>query len=389
VTPRPLAAVLSIGPRLLQFDVDVESATLAVRSAVEVDENVQYAWPHASGDFLYVAASNGGPEGTRNDRHFVQVLRLDPRARTLQAHGLPAALPARPVHITTDECSTHVLVAYNQPSGLTVHDVARDATVASTVAAAAPGDAGIYGHQVRVTPGDHGVVFVTRGNSAAGNKPEDPGALNVFDYANGRLALVASIAPGGGYGFGPRHVDFHPALPWLFVSLERQNRLQTFALDAQGRVGAMPVHSVDTLADPAHPRQRQLAGAIHVHPRGHVVYVANRALGLADAQGQCVSIGGETTIAVFAIDAASGMARRIQDVDTMGASPRTFAIDPSGRLMVVANSTALAVLANGRVVVTPPNVALFRIDDDGTLRYVRRYPFPDAHAAMLWIGLVA
>jgi 6-phosphogluconolactonase (cycloisomerase 2 family) len=388
MTHRPLSAVLSIGPRLLQFQVDTDAATLAVRGALDLQDNVQYAWPHASGDFLYVAASNGGPGGTRNDRHFAHALALDPRTRALRLHGPPAPLPARPVHLTTDETSRHLLVAYNDPSGLTVHRIAPDATLADIIDRAAPADAGVYGHQVRVTPGDRTVILVTRGNSAVQGKPEDPGALKVFDWREGRLGSAVSVAPGGGYGFGPRHVDFHADLPWLFVSLERQNRLDVFPLDAHGHVAASPAHCVDTLADAAHVHRRQLAGAIHVHPNGRFVYVANRALGLAEAHGKQISIGGETTIAVFAIDAATGMPRRIQDVDTMGASPRTFAIDPSGRLMLVANSTAHGVLQNGQVVTTPANIAVLRIDDDGTLRYVRRYAFPEADAAMSWIGFV-
>jgi 6-phosphogluconolactonase (cycloisomerase 2 family) len=388
-TSRPLTAVLSIGPRLVQFEVDVDAATLHARSDVALRENVQYAWPHPSGDFLYVATSNGGPGGTRNDRHEACVVRLDPATRALRPEGAPQPLPGRPVHLTVDERSRHALVAYNAPSNLTVHRIAPDGAWGETVEQHARMDAGIYGHQVRVTPGDRSVILVARGNSATPTKREDPGALKVFEYREGQLLPAASIAPGGGYGFGPRHVDFHPASPWLYASLERQNALQMFALDPRGIVAAGPSFSVDTLADPANVRHRQLAGAIHVHPGGGFVYVANRALGLADVNGSPVSMGGETSIAVFAIDPDTGRPGRIQDVDTMGGSPRTFAIDPGGRLMLVANSTPLPVLERGSVTTTPPNVAVFRVARDGTLSYVRRYEFPEADRPLLWIGLVA
>ena len=46
--------------------------------------------------------------------------------------------------------------------------------------------------------------------SSRGGKPEEPGALKVFDYADGVLSNEVSVAPNGGYGFGPRHLDFHP-----------------------------------------------------------------------------------------------------------------------------------------------------------------------------------
>jgi len=66
-------------------------------------------------------------------------------------------------------------------------------------------------------------------------KPEDPGALKIFGFEDGQLTNRASIAPGGGYGFGPRHLDFHPAQPWVYVSLERQNKLESQAAERQPR----------------------------------------------------------------------------------------------------------------------------------------------------------
>ena len=48
------------------------------------------------------------------------------------------------------------------------------------------------------------------------------------------LTNAGSIAPNGGYGFGPRHLDFNPTQPWVYVSLERQNKLQLFKLEGDG-----------------------------------------------------------------------------------------------------------------------------------------------------------
>jgi 6-phosphogluconolactonase (cycloisomerase 2 family) len=50
----------------------------------------------------------------------------------------------------------------------------------------------------------------------------------VFSFKDGQLANRGSIAPNGGYGFGPRNLDFHPGLPLVYVSLERQNRLDVY-----------------------------------------------------------------------------------------------------------------------------------------------------------------
>ena len=89
----------------------------------------------------------------------------------------------------------------------------------------APIDAGIFAHQVRVTPDNRHVILVTRGNEVTPQKAEDPGGLKMFDYKNGVLSNQSEIAPNGGREYGPRHLDFHPSKPWMYVSIETQNKM--------------------------------------------------------------------------------------------------------------------------------------------------------------------
>src|SRR5437868_3067461 len=178
-----------------------------------------------------------------------------------------------------------------------------------------PIDPGIYGHQVRVSLDNRKVILVTRGHDAAGGKPEEPGALKVFDYAGGQLTDEVSVAPNGGYGFGPRHLDFHPTRPWVYVSLERQNALDMFEISG-GALSTAPVFRKETLAEPGNIRGRQAAGTVHVHPNGRSVYAVNRASSTVEADGKPLFAGGENTFAVYEIDTATGEPVPIQHVDT-------------------------------------------------------------------------
>src|SRR5258708_26695089 len=222
----------SVGARLTQYDVDVDAAMLIRRRTVTLPANVHYGWPHASRQYLYVATSDSasGIGGHTGNQHNVSAFRIGPGSGTLTLHGAPIPLPTRPIHMTTDIASTHVLVAFSNPSGLRVYRINPDATLGAEVEPPQPIDPGIYGHQVRVSLVDRTAILVTRRHDAAGGKPEEPGALKVFDYRGGVLTEEVSIAPNGGYGFGPRHLDFHPTKPGGFVSLERQNRLDMFPL---------------------------------------------------------------------------------------------------------------------------------------------------------------
>jgi len=351
--------------------------------------NVHYAWPHASGRYLYVASSDSAPgAGSVGDKHHVTAFRIDPATGGLTPHGEPIPLPTRPIHMTTDTPSDHLLVAFSNPSALRVYRVNPNATPGDEVGQPEPIDAGIYGHQVRVSPDNRLAILVTRGHdAAAAGKPEEPGALKVFQYRDGLLTEEVSVAPNGGYGFGPRHLDFHPSKPWVYVSLERQNKLDMFAI-TNGKLSAAPVFRKETLAEPGNIRGRQAAGTVHVHPNGRFVYAANRASSTVQVDGNQMFAGGENTFAVYEIDATTGEPVPIQHVDTCGIHCRTFHIDPSGRMLVAAHIMALRVREGTAIRIVPASLAVFRIDDGGKLDFVRKYDVDVGSRTMFWMGMV-
>jgi 6-phosphogluconolactonase (cycloisomerase 2 family) len=383
-----VALYASVGPELTQYDVDVEAAALVRRGAVNLPANVHYAWPHASGRYLYVASSDSAPgTGSVGDKHHVTAFRIDPATGGLSPHGEPIPLPTRPIHMTTDIPSDHLLVAFSNPSALRVYRVNPDATPDAEVRQPELIDAGIYGHQVRVSPDNRLVILVTRGHDAAAGKPEEPGALKIFQYKDGLLTDKVSVAPNGGYGFGPRHLDFHPTKPWVYVSLERQNKLDMFEI-ANGKLSAAPVFRKETLAEPGNIRGRQVAGTVHVHPNGRFVYAANRASSTVQVDGKSVFAGGENTFAVYEIDMTTGEPVPIQQVDTRGIHCRTFHIDPSGRMLVAAHIMALPVREGAAIRTVPASLAVFRIDNGGKLDFVRKYDVDVGSRTMFWMGMV-
>jgi 6-phosphogluconolactonase (cycloisomerase 2 family) len=381
--PRNVALYAAVGPELTRYEVNVTNAMLTKRESVTLPDNVQYAWPHPSGRYIYVAWSNGAGA----DHHGLTAFRIDPLTGVPHPHGDPVPLSARPIHVTVDIPGTHVLVAYNDPSGVTVHRIAENGTVGSPVTPPAALDTGIYAHQVRVHPSNEMVILVTRGNGPANEKPEDPGALKILSYQDGVLADRTSIAPGGGFNFQPRHLDFSG--PWVFVSLERQSKLQVYRTLPDGTLGKEPLFTKDSLTEPNNVRPGQVAGTLHVHPNGKFVYQANRASGAIEYEGKRVFAGGENAIAVYAINQQTGEPALIQNIDTRGTTPRTFALDGSGRLLVAANQNAMLVRDGQSVKTVPASLALYKIRDDGRLDFARKYDVETSAARTLfWMGLV-
>jgi 6-phosphogluconolactonase len=376
----------SIGPELGMFDVDIDGATLSKRNSITLPANIQYVWPHPSRRYLYVVSSNGGPR-IAGDKHYANALSIDTSSGALRLHGSAASLPSRPIHASVDANGEYLLTAYNNPSNATVHHLNADGTIGAPVAQPEKLDTGIYAHQILATPGNRTVTLVTRGNDAESNKKEDPGAIKTFAFDNGVLTNLASIAPGNGRGFGPRHLDFHPTQPWAFVSIERQNKLYVYKLDPRTALARVPTFIKDTLPKTG-STVRQAAGAIHVHPNGKFVYVTNRTSDLTDFAGQKIFAGGENGVAVFAIDQQTGEPTLIQTIDGSGVHLRTFGIDPSGRLLVAASIMPLPVRTAGGIGTLAAGITVFRVGGDGRLEFARKYDVDTGDRQQFWSGMV-
>jgi len=383
-----VALYASVGADLTHYDVDVAGAALIKRATVTLPASVQYAWPHASRRYLYVASSSTAPgDGPVGTEHYVSAFRIDPASGALTPHGLAKRLPTRPIHISTDIPSEHVLVAFNNPSALRIYRINKDSTLGEEVQLPGVIDAGVYAHQVRVTLDNRLAILVTRGNEGTPNRAEDPGALKVFEYKDGVLMNEVSIAPNGGKGFGPRHLDFHPTKPWVYVSIETQNKMYMYRMDG-GTLDPEIAYRAETLAEPNNIRARQAAGTVHVHPNGRFLYGANRAQETIEFQGKKVFKGGENSIVVYSINQSTGEPTPIQHIETRAIHPRTFHIDPSGRLMVVQHNLPVDVRDGDAVKTLPTGLSVFRIGDDGKLTFVRKYDIDVGGKTMFWMGMV-
>ena len=382
-----------IGSELTTFGVDAAAKSLAKTGSVLCPEQIQYAWQHPVKPFFYVASSSGylsskeaAPRAAIG-KHYINAFSMDRSTGKLTALGDAIPLPARPIHMTVDRSGEHALVAYPNPPSINVIKLNEDGTLGAFVKQPDDLDFGIYPHQVMVTPKNKTVILVTRGNDAQHGNAEDPGALKVYDFKQGVLSNKASIALNGGYGYGPRDLDFHPTQPWLYVAFERGNALHMYDLLRDGGIAATPRYIKSTLSVPCKGNYKQGAGAIHMHPDGKTVYVANRSSTKPDASGKRFDEGGENTIAVFSIDSSSGEPTLTQAAGIHSFHPRTFTVDPSGRMLI---TSALAeVWANNgeRLEAVASGISTFNIAADGTLEFARKYPLDTSKQPLWWSGI--
>ena len=263
---------------------------------------MQYAWPHPSRRYLYVASSDR-VRGELGSKHAISVFRVADDG-TLAQIGEPLALPYRPIHVTVDASGEWLAVTFNNagtkrgPGAVLVYRIVQGGAAAEPATSDPGTDAGIYPHQARFTRDNAHLLVCVRGHSATAERAEDLGSLRNYSFQNGSLGVPSHVhyPP----GLGPRHFDVHPAKPFICISMERGNKLCVHGIDNTGTVSAASLFTGNTLADEANgKRVRQLAGPIHIHPLGTHVYVANRCDEVVKHGDTDVFVGGENNIAVF------------------------------------------------------------------------------------------
>jgi 6-phosphogluconolactonase len=389
----------AIGPELTLYGVDVENAALVKQGTVSTPAPIQYAWPHPSKRYLYVVSSNGGPGGTggAGNTHVANAFAVDPSSGALTPHGETLTLASRPIHTSVDKSGRFLLIAYNNPSGVSVHRINTDGTLGEhdtgggqkvRLVQGEKLDTGIFAHQILLTPDNRQAILVTRGNNAPSDNPVDPGSIKVFNFNDGVLTNVAAIQPGDGKQFGPRHLDFHPTQPWVFVSIESQNKLYVYKRDAAAGLSREPLFIKDTLSDPA-SKSRQAAGPIHVSPDGRFVYLTNRSWWTTDYEGKQVFAGGENSVAAFAIDQKTGEPTLIQNADAHANYLRTFGIDAQGKILIAASVWPILMREGKDVTTLPAAIVVYRIGGDGKLSFARKYDVDATEKRQqFWAGMV-
>src|SRR4051794_26820419 len=120
-------------------------------------------------------------------------------------------------------------------------------------------------------------------------------------------------------GTGPRHLAFHPTLPFVYVSGELNSSVSVLRCDPATATLTI-VQSYSML--PEGYTGENYPADIHVAPDGRALYVSNRGL---------------NNIAAFRIAADTGLLTPVHTVETGGDWPRNFTLDPTGRWLLVAN----------------------------------------------------
>jgi 6-phosphogluconolactonase (cycloisomerase 2 family) len=174
----------------------------------------------------------------------------------------------------------------------------------------------------------HDVVFEPRGRFlVVPDKGLDATFVFRLDTARGKLVPAEPGSVASRPGAGPRHADFHRMKPYLYQINELDSTITTFKFDTE-RGELVPLQTITTL--PTGFTGTSTTAEIAVAPSGRFVYGSNR---------------GHDSIAIFAVDDATGTLSPVGWESTQGRTPRFFALDPSGAFLYAANQGSDTIVA--------------------------------------------
>lgn len=256
----------------------------------------------------------------------VTAFSLDPKTGKLRELDEVASRGADPCYISFDRTGKYVLVANYTGGTVAVFPVSSDGHIRD--ASSVENDKGTLGPNKERQEHAHAHWIETSARNRFAYVSDlglDRVLIYKFDAAKGLLSseatgpsdtsfFSATLAP----GTGPRHIAFSKNGDFMYVLGEMGSTVTVFANDSKETFRS--IQNISAL--PPGFSGKNDAAEIAIHPSGKFLYTSNR---------------GDDSIAVFAIDRATGKLTFVQRISTEGKAPRHFAIDPAGTHLLAAN----------------------------------------------------
>jgi 6-phosphogluconolactonase len=321
---------------IYRFEMDPATGKLDHRALAAEAANPNFLAIHPKGRFLYAVGDLTNSE--RGGAGGVSAFTIDPRTGDLTLLNQQSSGGPGPSHLTVDREGKHVLVANYEGGSVCVLPIGPDGRLGKATAFVRHQGHGPNPDR-QESPHAHSINLDSAGRFAfAADLGIDKVMIYRFDATSGKLVAndppAANVAPGS----GPRHLAFHPDGRSAYVINELASTVTAFRYNPDKGV-LTAEQTISTL--PAGFRGTNTCAEVVVHPSGRFLYGSNR---------------GHDSIAVFAINAdtpergpALNRSAESEPVTSPGMlhlvghqgqgikTPRNFAIDPTGKWLLVAN----------------------------------------------------
>jgi|WetSurMetagenome_2_1015567.scaffolds.fasta_scaffold00097_38 6-phosphogluconolactonase len=294
-----------------------ETGELTKPQLVEEAPAPAYFIIHPNGKFLYTCNSNDFAKGYTGQT--ITAYKIDSESGRLQLINQQSSGGADPSFISMDSSGKYLFVANYKGGSIAVIEINPDCSLGKITSNIFHSGRSVdslrqtqpYAHSVRPDPSNRFTL--------AADLRVDKLFVYRFDALTGSLAPgdppFVSVTPGS----GPRHTAFHPDGKFLYLVNEMASNVITYRWDpSSGRLTELQTSS--TL--PADYKGKNACAEIEVSHDGKFLYASNR---------------GYESIAVFSVNRRTGKISLVENVPTLGHSPRNFTFDPTGKWLIVTN----------------------------------------------------
>jgi 6-phosphogluconolactonase len=291
-----------------------ENGRLAYLSQIDGVDNPSYLTLSSNNKFIY--AVNELPKGE------VSSFSFEPKTGKMVLINKQPSEGADPCYIAVDKAQKNIFVANYSSGTVAVLPLGTDGSIGK--ATQTLHDAGhgpnkerqeaAHAHMSILSPDEKYLLYNDLGTDK----------VNVFRYKPSKdkplepaTPSFVSVTPGD----GPRHLEFSLDKKYVYLATEMGSNVHVFDYD-NGKLKQK--QTVSLLAEGF--KGQTAAAAIHLSPDGRFLYASNRL---------------ETNeIIVYSINQETGELTFVQRQSSFGKNPRDFAIDPTGKFMIVANQNS-------------------------------------------------
>lgn len=310
------------------YDFNMQTGDLQLQSVTGDIENPSYIAISKNGDRVFAVSEKNSGTGT------ITAYRFDRLTGTLQIINQVSSGGKGPCYISVDDATTHVFVANYGNGSLSATRLNKDGSLDATTIQSIQhtgssinkeSQAGPHVHSALLTPDNRYILSA------------DLGIDRIYIYRFDRSANKPLSEASAGYvtaapGSGPRHICFHPNGKYVYVINEISGSVDAFAYH-DGTLKYM--QSITML--PEGFAGIVEAGDIHISADGKFIYASNREV--------------RNEIVIYSI-AKKGRLSLAGRQPVLGAVPRNFTIDPSGKFLLVGNLNTNEVIVFRRNVKT-------------------------------------
>jgi len=286
----------------------------------EIDSVINPSYVTTSADNKFLYAVNEGPQGG------VSAFTFNGNTGKMVLINKQSTQGADPCHILEDKEQRNLFIANYSSGSLAVFPVNKDGSIAPLSqlikdegsSVVKDRQQGPHVHNAILTDNEKYLLYTDLGTDK----------VNIMRYKASKNPVLTPADPAFtsvAAGNGPRHMAFSAGDKYLYLVQEIAGVINTYAYD-NGKLKQVQTLSMLT------PEMKGNIGsaAIKISPDGKYLYASNR--------------GNANDIVQYAIDADNGTLTFISRTSSLGKGPRDFAIDPSGKFLVVANQNSDSII---------------------------------------------